>query len=679
MTHDRIAAAIQQRLDELDLTPEDRQLLALVPVARERDNIPGVHTSRSMGVHDASDRAGYAIPYFDTKGQFLNHVNVRFLEHGEGAPKYLTPKGAKPRLYVPRCEKSPDWADADSYPGNILVITEGEFKAFKATAMGLPTVAIPGVDSLSGKTQGSKLISGFEQLPLKDLHILLIFDSDIVDKPEVREALKRAEIALDGASVRSVSSITLPQEGAEKVGLDDYLIGHSVAELLALPRSKGEVAQAIEDMNARFVYVDDGAGLVVDLEHPEHGRSLSALRTTYPARVQVGRREVPVAKLWLDSPSKTSVAGVRYRPGQGRMFEDHGLPYLNLWTGMGCEPASKIDADAFILWHTLLEHLFGDDAEECLWFEQWLAYPIQHPGAKLFTAALLWSTHAGVGKGLLAGAVASVYGRRNVTFLREAVLNESFNDWINSQFVAVEELSGASRNARGATIRDLVTAETVLVNQKYRPTYKARSYANFYFNSNHANPIEVRDNERRVFAYKITSPPIDGRLARKIGDAFIQGDAPLAPSLHTILLNIDLDGFNPHGAAPKTSALEDMQGATARPFSSWLRTAERDWETFCIENHLPKARHLFLAEEVAALYTGATGERITNVPVYLSECTFVGVAASVHNKCGRLSLRDGRRKKVYALHDAARWVGAAPEEVVEAYHRGLELATGAEI
>jgi hypothetical protein len=677
---DRILEAIAERVNDLGLAPGDAQSLSLIPIVRERDLVPGGHTAKSLGVVDPSDREGYAIPYFDTDGEFLNHVNIRFLTHGDGAPKYLTPRRSKPRLYIPRCAAAPTWSDPDAYPAHILVVTEGEFKAFKATSMGLPAVAVPGVDCVSGKTQASKLVAGFEQLPIQDLHILLCFDSDIVDKPEVRAALQRASLVLTRAGARSVSSVQLPHTDGDKTGLDDFLRTHSIQEFLGLPRGKDPVQRALADMNDRYVYVDEGQGRVVNRDNPEVSRTLGALRVACPETVTIGQKEVPLVKLWMESKTKDVVQGFRYLPGAEPIIDYlSGARLMNLWKGLGCEPAYAIDADAFALWHRLLDHLFEDDLEERRWFEQWLAYPVQHPGAKLFTCALLWSTHAGVGKGLLAHSVAGVYGRENCTFLREACLNEGFNDWINSQFVAVEELSGASRNARGATIRDLVTSEHVLVNQKYRTTYKAMSYANFYFNSNHANPIEVRDNERRVFAYKIKSPPIDVALAQRIGAAFIHGDRPHANSLHRMLLEVDMDGFNPHGAAPVTQALREMQGATARPFTAWLRDAAEDWPTFCIENHIPQSRHLFLAEEVAALYAGATGERCQRSHIYLSECTFVGVAAAKQNSCGRLSLRDGRRKKVYALHDAARWEAADTEEAVEAYHKGLELSHGAEI
>ncbi len=463
------------------------------------------------------------------------------------------------------------------------------------------------------------------------------------------------------------------------MGLDDYLQGHEVAELLALPREAGPLARGLARLNDRYVFMAQGQGKVFLRTNPEATMSPQAFMLAEPETVLVGKREVKIARLWLESRDKTAVHSLVYEPGRGRMIVEGEVSYYNVWRGLGCEPSYQIDGEAFTLWHQLLEHVFGVDDAERRWFEQWLAYPVQHVGAKLYTCALLWSTHAGVGKGLLAHAMRRVYGPENCAFLREAVLGETFNDWIHSQFVAVEELSGASRNARGATIRDLVTAERVTVNQKYIQPYRANVHANFYFNSNHANPIEVRDNERRVFAYKIKSPPIDPEFASRFAAAFITGEAPMAPSLHKMLLGVDMDGFSPTAPAPKTDALDDMQEATSRPFNSWLRSAEHEWATFCIENHIPQSRELFLAEEIAALYTGKTGERVGRAGAYLSECSWVGIAASQHNRCGLLSLKDGRRKKVYALHNADRWAAASSEEVVEAYHKGLELANGAEI
>ena len=74
----------------------------------------------------------------------------------------------------------------------------------------------------------------------------IVFDSDIADKPRVQEAETRLAIELSGRG-GAIFKVRLPDgEGGEKVGLDDYLLTHSVNDLLELiqttPQADGSYA-----------------------------------------------------------------------------------------------------------------------------------------------------------------------------------------------------------------------------------------------------------------------------------------------------------------------------------------------------------------------------------------------------------------------------------------------------
>src|ERR1044072_7309831 len=87
--------------------------------------------------------------------------------------------------------------------------------------------------------------------------------------------------------------------------------------------------------------------------------------------------------------------------------EDDGLCF-NVWPGWGCEP-KKGD---ITLWKKLLDHLFTDaDKEDRIWFERWLAYPLQHPGTKMYSAAVMHGIYHGTGKSLIGFMMGKIYGR----------------------------------------------------------------------------------------------------------------------------------------------------------------------------------------------------------------------------------------------------------------------------
>jgi hypothetical protein len=117
-----------------------------------------------------------------------------------------------------------------------LWLTEGEKKALKACQEGLYCVAVPGV--WSWKTRDARdhsvPIADLDAIVWRGRTVFLVFDSDLATKRQVR----LAEFALARELQRrdaTVKAVRLPGGPAgQKVGLDDYLLTHSVEALCAL-------------------------------------------------------------------------------------------------------------------------------------------------------------------------------------------------------------------------------------------------------------------------------------------------------------------------------------------------------------------------------------------------------------------------------------------------------------
>jgi len=122
-------------------------------------------------------------------------------------------------------------------PARPLFITEGVRKADAAVSRGLCCIALLGVWNWRGRNPhgGKVALPDWEAVALNGRQAYLVFDSDVMVKTEVHQALTRLK-ALLGSRGAQVALIYLPPgaDGA-KVGLDDYLAaGHSAADLLAL-------------------------------------------------------------------------------------------------------------------------------------------------------------------------------------------------------------------------------------------------------------------------------------------------------------------------------------------------------------------------------------------------------------------------------------------------------------
>jgi hypothetical protein len=168
---------------------------------------------------------GLVIPYPELNGDGP-YARVKLDRTPADGKRYRSPKGRGNRLYVPALLDPCVLADVTAP----LWITEGEKKALKAAQEGLACVAVPGVWSWRTRDHDglSVPIPDLDHVAWQGRDVFIVYDSDLATKPDVR----RAEVALArelqrrGAEVRAIRLPAGPH--GEKVGLDDYLLTHSV-------------------------------------------------------------------------------------------------------------------------------------------------------------------------------------------------------------------------------------------------------------------------------------------------------------------------------------------------------------------------------------------------------------------------------------------------------------------
>jgi hypothetical protein len=218
---------------------------------------------------------GYVIPYFDSKGQPTDFYRLKVLNpEVENGAKYKQPRRTSNQLYFPPnfLPTLVSWC-TDHATHKLLIITEGEKKAACATSVGIPCVALSGVDSWRNKTielpsdteltAGKKTIkaklpsshlantdmltlaTGFEDLIgliiQHGLKVVIIFDSDIDGdlKLEVQKAATQLayELRYRGVRTDSIKLLKLPSHSVAtgaKTGLDDYIMWAAAYNLTKL-------------------------------------------------------------------------------------------------------------------------------------------------------------------------------------------------------------------------------------------------------------------------------------------------------------------------------------------------------------------------------------------------------------------------------------------------------------
>lgn len=164
-------------------------------------------------------------------------ARVKLDDKGSDGKRYRSPRGSTNHLYIPPILDASILRDAHQS----LHITEGEKKALKGCQEGIWTIGLAGVWAWRSNPTGT------ESHPLPDLdritwagrNVFLVFDSDI----QTNEDVQRAEEALAQELARrraTVYAIRLPggSQRHSKVGLDDYLVNHSVSDFRRLDQEK---------------------------------------------------------------------------------------------------------------------------------------------------------------------------------------------------------------------------------------------------------------------------------------------------------------------------------------------------------------------------------------------------------------------------------------------------------
>jgi hypothetical protein len=233
-------------------------------VIRERGyrTIYNAHDLADYNIPAAQRRApSLLLPLHTTEGQIGFYVlrpdDPRVFEDKEGNRKiikYETPKNELIRLDCPpRCREQ---LGDPSVP---LWITEGQKKADALASAGQYAIALLGVWNYVTKRIDRKGRVRFdvdwECVEVKGRVVYIVFDSDVMTKPEVRQALDRLTEKLQRKGAQ-VSPITLlPMAGKEKMGVDDYLAaGHTIQEIEALKDSIPVQARAPAD---QFTLLDE--------------------------------------------------------------------------------------------------------------------------------------------------------------------------------------------------------------------------------------------------------------------------------------------------------------------------------------------------------------------------------------------------------------------------------------
>jgi putative DNA primase/helicase len=240
----------------------------------------------------------------------------------------------------------------------------------------------------------------------------------------------------------------------------------------------------------------------------------------------------------------------------------------NLWGGWPTKP--KEGKCSVLL--ELLEYLCSGEEnprEIYKWVLRWLAYPIQHPGAKMRTA-LVFHGPQGAGKNLFFETVMAIYGEYG-RIVDQSAIEDKFNDWASRKLflIADEVVARAELYHVKNKLKGIVTGEWIRINPKNVAAHDERNHVNLVFLSNERQPLVLDKDDRRYTVIWTPEKLPEGFY----GDIRAELDAGGVAALHHHLATLDLGDFSEHSKPPMTNSKRDVIDISMDSIERFVR----DW------------------------------------------------------------------------------------------------------
>lgn len=545
--------------------------------------------------------SSYQIPYFDTAGNQIDFYRVRFLDEvfkpkSKKLLRYIQPPNSDPKIYL-----APyiDWEKVFADPSKNLIITEGEKKAAKTCKEGFNCIGLGGIWNFRSAKMNRDLIDDLAEIDWTERNVLIIFDSDPKPKPEIEGAAETLGRTLEARGA-VVGRVILPLINGHKVGLDDYFLTNSAAQLRALPVGQLHSSATLSSFNDEVAVIMDPPGIIEVRSRRMHRSPESLVNVIYADRKMTkingagSLTTVNAFREWMEWPKRRTHSQVVYEPGEPPTNEKSNT--LNLWRGWGVDP-KKGPVDNL---HELLEYMFNGEKASREWFLQWLAYPLQHPGVKLYTSSVLWSRDTGTGKTLIGMTMSRIYGDDNFSLIGENELHASFNDWqANKQFILGEEVTGSDRVSEADRLKKIITSETTRINRKFEMPYATRDCANFLFTTNRPDAFLIDDTDRRFFIHEVgVGQKTPSQKFFDTYDRWYRTKEGIGAIFHHLLHKVDTSDFNPRGRAPGTRSKDEMVALSGNEHDHLVRDIIASPDTYLKIGSTPIKRDLLTFREI---------------------------------------------------------------------------------
>lgn len=267
----------------------------------------------------------------------------------------------------------------------------------------------------------------------------------------------------------------------------------------------------------------------------------------------------PIAQVWLEHPQRRTFNSLVFLPNQATPPGTY-----NTWDGFACE---AIQGDWSLMDAHIRNVICGGDPIAAEYLLNWMAFAVQHP-ERLPEVAVVMQGKRGVGKGKLANAMTSLFGRHAVTVTQANHLTGQFNGHLKDcTFIFVDEGMWAGDKAGESVLKSLITEPFFQIEKKFCDPTSAKNYSCIMIASNSEWVVPAGAHERRYFVLHVSDAKMQDKPYFAALDRQMYQFGGLEAMLYD-LLRRDLSNFDVR-TPPRTAALDQQVIASLGLMEAW--------------------------------------------------------------------------------------------------------------
>ena len=220
-------------------------------------------------------------------------------------------------------------------------------------------------------------------------------------------------------------------------------------------------------------------------------------------------------------PRDVAYNAAMYPKDRSPFFDFEGQYYVNTYhdpfSSFEPDPGMLQDASKFVeKFVELTRHITGYEDGDADHLLNKLAWIVQKPYRKLPTGTIIYSHTRGSGKDVYMTLVREVIGRAYYMPITLSTLESDFSSFHEKLVCTASEVQ-LQANARGTIaaasfmgrLKDVITARTVLVNEKYQQPFTAPIFTNFFLLSNFELSTILEPGDRRFDVFHATEEKLN--------------------------------------------------------------------------------------------------------------------------------------------------------------------------